>query len=335
MLLAMNAYIQGHIAHITRNFHRWCYVHLVVSTFSFLILVCWGIPFCMLGFIGNIIFNPVLALFLCLSTVLFFTEVCLIPNGPIIYALDTLSNLWLYALSLSTNLALEVPCAQPSAVTMGAIACGVIVVMLAQTTYAKKNLYLIAILTGGFMLSQQQVTEICSHDLPCAKESLRIIKQNNKLIIIDPGCLGRYLSAPSFVQYTLIPHIIQKFGTHTIEHLVLLKPGKLTFDAVLMLMQRAKVNHMYIPLWNGTLSKSGLYSFMRLKEKAATCNTELHRLNKSELTLLHDTHGTITLKPLHMQMQKGPIQFNAFCICHTIDKQSVTFYPSQYKQANL
>lgn len=321
---------------LKRNFHRWCYVHLVVSTFSFLILVCWGIPFCLLGFIGNVIFNPVLALFLCLSTVLFFTEICLIPNGYIIYALDILSNLWLYALSLSTNLELEIPCAQPSAITMATIACGVVIVMLAQTTYAKKNCYLIAILAGGFALSQQQVTQFCTQSLPCAKEALHIIKQNSTLIIVDPGCLGRYISAPSFVQYILVPHIIQQFGTHTIDHLVLLKPGKLTFDAVLTLMQRATVKHIYIPLWQGDLSKSGLYSFMRMKEKAALCNTELHRLNKNEFTLLHDAHGSVTLKPLNTRLKKGPIQFNAFCICHTIDKQSVTFYPSQYnKLANL
>lgn len=331
----MKTYIKSLIANLKRNFHRGCYVHLVVSTFSFLILVYWGIPFCLLGFIGNVIFNPVLALFLCLSTVLFFTEICLIPNSYIIYALDTLNRAWLYVMSLSTNLDLEIPCAQPSTITMGTIACGVIVVMLAQTTYAKKNLYLIAIITGGFMLSQNQVTEFCTQNLPCAKEAIHIIKQNNKLIIIDPGCLGRYLSAPSFVQYTLVPHIIQKFGTHTIEHLVLLKPGKLTFDAVLMLMQRATVKHIYIPHWQGTLSKSGLYSFMRMKEKAAFCNTRLHRLNKHDLIILHDTHGTVTIKSLQTQIQKGPIQFNAFCICHTIDKQSVTFYPSQYKPANL
>lgn len=327
--------IQALFASLKRNFHRWCYVHLVVSTFSFLILVCWGIPFCLLGFVGNVIFNPVLALFLCLCAILFFTEICFIPNGYIIYALEILSNLWLYVLGLSTNLELEVPCAQPSTVTMGAIACGVIVVMLAQASYARKNIYLITILAGGFTLSQQQVIEYSTEDLPCAQGSLHIIKHNNQLLIIDPGHLGRYLSAPSFVQYTLVPHIIQKFGTHTIDHLVLLKPGKLTFDAVLTLMQRATVKNLYLPLWQGKLSKSGLYSFMRMKEKAALCNTTLHRLSKNECTLLHDAHGVISIKPLNTQLQKGDIQFNAFCICHTIDKQSVTFYPSQYKPSNI
>ena len=327
--------IQALFTNLKRNFHRRCYVHLVVSTFSFLILVCWGIPFCLLGFIGNVIFNPILALFLCLSTVLFFTEICMIPNYYIIYALDLLTGAWLYILGLSTDLNLEVPCAQPSAITLGAITCGVVVVMLAQTSYALKNLYLIAILAGGFMLSQQAVIEYYTHDLPCAQESLHIIKHNTKLVVIDPGCLGRYLSAPSYVQYTLVPHIIQKFGTHTIDHLVLLKPGKLTFDAVLTLMQRATVKHIYLPLWEGKLSKSGLFSFMRMKEKAALCDTQLHRLTKNEIFLLHDPHGTVTVKPLHTQLQKGPIQFNAFCICHTIDKQSVTFYPSQYKLVTI
>jgi hypothetical protein len=207
--------------------------------------------------------------------------------------------------------------------------------MLLHITHARKNALLIALLIGGFTFSQQHVVDYYNEELPCAKETLHIIKHADTLVVIDPGCLGRSLSAVSFVQYTLIPHIIQTFGTHTIDHLILLKPGKLTFDAVLALMERAKVKHIYIPVWQGSLSKSGLYTFMRIKEKAALSGTALHRLNKQELTIIHDAKATIRIKNLQSQLQKGPIQFNAFCICHTIDKQSVTLYPSQYKPSNI
>ena len=322
--------INRFLTRLKHNFHRWCYVHLAVSTFSFLILVCQGIPFCILGFIGNVIFNPVLAFFLCLSALLFFTEMFCIPNGYIMYCMELVSRAWLFVLNLSTDVKFEIPCAQPSPVIMATVLCGAIVIILLKTSYLRKNICFILLLCGSFFISQQQVDTYCTEDLACAKELLHIIKHTNQLIIIDPGCLGRYLSAPSYVQYTLLPHLIQKYGTHTIDHLILLKPGKLVFDAVLALLQRATIKNLYIPLWQGNLSKSGIYAFMRLKEKAALCDMQIHRLSQREMYILHDAHSTLSIKPLGTQIKKGPIQFNAFCICHTIDKQSVTFYPSQY-----
>jgi hypothetical protein len=319
------------VAHIPGTIHRWCYVHLTVSMFSFIILVCWGIPFSLLGFLGNAIFNPVLALFLGLSSLLFFTELLYIPNTYIAYALDMLSRAWLYALTLHTNLNVEIPCAQPSVLTLATLICGTAVIMLLRITYFRKNILLVALLCCGLLVSQREVATYCTDELPCGKETMHIIKHNEQLIVIDPGCLGRSLSAISYAQHTLIPHIIQHYGTHTIDHLIILKPGKLCFDAVLALLQRTVIKHIYIPLWEGSLSKSGLFTFMHLKEQAALQETRIHRLSQQELLLVHDHNGSLLLKPLHKVICRGPIKFNAFCICHTIDKQSVTFYPSDYR----
>jgi hypothetical protein len=324
--------IRSFLAKYMASMPRWCYIHLTVSAFSFLILICNGIPCCLLGFIGNAVFNPFLSLFLFLSAFLLITEICYIPNGPLIYLLDKLSSFWLYLLQLHVGPTTEIPCAQPSVLAATAIFCAILLIMLLSCSYTKKSFYLVLLMVGScFFLRQKVVTSIVE-PLPCGKEQLYLIKEGQSLTIIDPGCLGRSLSAVSFVQYTLMPHIVANFGTHTIEHLFLMKPGKLTFDAALALMQKARIKHLYIPLWQGELSKSGLRAFMELKEAAVAAGSRIHRPQKESAVIFCNDKASLTLEPLSVEMKKSTIRFNTFCLCHTVDNRSVTFYPSQYKE---
>ncbi len=309
---------------------KWIYIHLVISIYSFLILVCWGIPFCPMSFVGNLIFGPVLTLFLGLSTLLFFTELCFIPNGYIALLLDIISHSWLWTLNYYSLQHLQIPCARPSIMVMSTLFCAAFIVILLRASYIKKNVYLCLMLISSFWLAgQHPITDEIEH-LPCANGNLHIVKTADHLIVVDPGCLGRYISAPSFVQFTLMPHLVQKYGTYTIDHLILLQPGKLTFDAVQAIVQKGSIKHLYIPLWQGQLSKSGLISFMRMKEQAEQQSTVIHRLNNHEITLIKNKRTNLSIKPVQEEIKKTSINFKAFCVGNTIDKQSVTFYPSKY-----
>lgn len=329
MLMAM---IHTFIAKYRARIPQWCYIHLTVSAFSFLILICNGIPCCLLGFIGNAVFNPFLSLFLFISIFIFITEICCMPNGILIYLLDILSNFWLSLLQLHVGPTTEIPCAQPSILAAAAIFCAIIIIMLMQKTYIQKSLYLVALMISSCFFLREKVIPSAIQYVPCGKEHLVLIKNGSSLVIIDPGCLGRSLSAVSFVQYTLIPHIIAHFGTHTIDRLLIMKPGKLTFDAALALVQKTRINHIYIPLWQGELSKSGLRSYMQLKNAALQAGTQIHRIDKASLSFTAGQDALFTLEPLSKPIQKGTIHFNSFSVCHTVDNRPVTFYPSQYKE---
>ncbi len=316
--------------HFAEKFTKWIYVQLVISIYSFLILVSWGIPFCPMSFVGNLVFGPVLTLFLGLSTLLFFTEICFIPNGYIASLLDIVSNCWLWVLSYCSLQHLQIPCARPSILVMCTLFCAAFIVILLRTSYIKKNVYLCVMLVASFLLAGQHPINDEIEQLPCANGNLHIIKTAENLIIVDPGCLGRYISAPSFVQFTLMPHLIQKYGTNIIDHLILLQPGKLTFDAVQTIAQKGSIKHLYIPLWQGQLSKSGLISFMRMKEQVEQQGTAIHRLGNHEITLIKNKRTNLSIKPVQEEIKKTSITFEAFCVGNTIDKQPVKFYPSKY-----
>ena len=68
--------------------------------------------------------------------------------------------------------------------------------------------------------------------LACNKGTVTIIASSNQLIVIDPGVIGRRLSAPSWCEYTLMPHLVKKYGTTVIDQLIILQPNKIIFDAL-------------------------------------------------------------------------------------------------------
>lgn len=317
--------------HLSKKIERYTYIHLVVSLYSFLILVCWGIPFCPMSFVGNLIFGPILTLFLGISTLLFFTEICLIPNSYLVQLLELVSNAWLWILHSVPLQRLHIPCAQPSHIVMATLFLAGVIIVIMRTSYIKKSLYICLMLISSFILTDKQTVRHKIENLPCAHGALHIIKTSGQLIIVDPGCLGRYISAPSFVQYNLMPHLVNKYGTNTIDHLILLQPGKLTFDATQAIMQKGFIKHVYIPYWHGALSKSGLCAYMRMKELAELHETKVHRLGNHEITLLKNNITDLAIYPTQQEIKKSTITFQAFCVGNIIDKQHVTFYPAKYK----
>ena len=88
--------------------------------------------------------------------------------------------------------------------------------------------------------------------IPCHNGSLTIIAHNNSLTIVDPGFLGQRISAPTWVEYTLIPLLLKKYGHTTIAHLIILQPTIITFEALDALSNHAIIETLYIPSWQGT-----------------------------------------------------------------------------------
>lgn len=66
-----------------------------------------------------------------------------------------------------------------------------------------------------------------------------------KLVLVDPGVIGQRISSCSWIEYTLIPHIIKTTGKTRINHIILLQPNKVTFDAIALLCTKIEVKNIY------------------------------------------------------------------------------------------
>ena len=234
---------------------RYFYIQLVIAIYSYLILVCWGLTFTPLSFVGNLIFNPVLTLFLGLAILLFFTELCYIPNQPIVYLLEQFSQAWLYLLSLGSTDTCTITCAKPPYLVIAIIGCATSIIMLQQSSYFKKNIALMLLVTAGLWIMSCPPRTTSLKEIPCTQGKIYALSTQHELILIDPGYLGRYISAPDFVEYNLIPILTQDYGTHTIDHLILLQPGQILLQAVTKLLEKTNIKHIYVPIWHGTTNK--------------------------------------------------------------------------------
>jgi hypothetical protein len=320
-----------YITKLKNHFARLFYIQLVMSIYSMIIVVFWGIPFCPLSFLGNILFSPVLTIFLGLCTLLFFTELCFIPNKYIIYLIEIISSWWIYVLQLGSTTAYNITFAKPSYLLVITMAYATFFVIIQPIDYKKKNIYLICILGLSFwLMAQPQIFCPTVIDVPCTQGNLYLIKNNNELMIVDPGYLGRYVSAQSYVEYTLLPTIRMRYGTETIDHIIILQPSLNLFHAINKLLQIAKVKHIYVPIWHGQDTQKISHAFIKMKELAKNKKCTIHRLSKSDYPISFCSNAVIELQQLNEQLSTSHFSYEAYALVGTIDNQPFTFYPAKY-----
>ncbi len=309
-----------------------CYIQLVVSIFSFLITVFWGISFSPLSLLGNIFFSPILIIFLGLSTLLFFTELLFIPNQYIAYALNFVSYWWIFLLKCGPGNTYNITSTPPSYLLTATIICITFIIILQNYRPITKCYLLLLIISISYCYMQEHARKPSITEIPCNKGALHIVAADDMLTVIDPGYLGRSIAAESFVEYTLIPSLAQLYGTSVIDHLVLLQPGTTTFKAAKKIIELCQVKNIYIPMWQQQDNNAIAGSFMRMKELAYTRNCCLHRLRASEYILSKKNNHAIELHALPTTISSSGIRYTAYEARGSIDNKTFTFYPAKYTQ---
>lgn len=309
-------------------------LQLFLTLFSLPILIYWGLPFSLLSPIGNLIFGPVLTFFLFLSSLIFFCELLSLPNSLFIYALEKTTNWWL-TIMYADNQRWLIGFAKPSAVILALVVIASIAIMLIKKTATIKKsilcfILLFACLSFYMRLTQSQKTEIKT--IACNKGELTIIAGAHGCIVIDPGYLGQRIAAPSWIQYTFIPYIIKEFGSTTINHLIVLHPSGLVFQALERLCTKINIKNIYLVYWSGQMSPGSLRNYGKFKQAALHHGTSITRLGHQPLIIENDAH--IALEPLQTWIHYQSISYPAFA-CHTqIDNKDITIYSAKYINKN-
>jgi hypothetical protein len=278
-----------------------CFVTLV----SLPILIAWGLPLSIATPVGNIIFSPFLTAFLLFSSLIFITELIGIPNSILIYCLETIHSTWNYLLSYGTH-AWLLYYKLPSYYILVILGCIPFIIILHKKTRVAHIAFIsLCILISTTLALTYCPQEYAVHEIDCLGKSITLITSQRETILIDTGALGRKLSTPSWVEYTLIPLLAQEYGINTLDHVVLLKPGKMVFDAADTLCKHARVNNVYMITWNGDAQKNLLRSYFTLKKTIEQSSARLHRIGYRTTSLqldedhnvmfeLTDSHGTYT-----------------------------------------
>jgi len=322
------------ITKIQRWFLRFIQVQLFITTISLPILLSWGLPISLLSPLGNLIFFPVLVLFLLLSSLVFFFEIIHIPNEWLIYCLEKVTLAWFSILSIGNGATALIGFSKPPKlflIALPLLTFGIIYNKRTNSLGRSIILLFFLLVSACIYLKLINKTETLIKQIPCNNGSITLIHTKGTTTVIDPGVIGRKVSASSWVNYTLVPEIIQKGGSNRIDHLILLQPGIRIFNAVEKLCNSTKIKNIYLIRWKGKLNKNGWRSFFFMKRAAKKQGTRITEIGRWKRTVHLSETAKLTIEPVEQQLSYQEATYPAVRISGQIDNQTFTFYSAKYK----
>lgn len=215
-------------------------LQLFLNIISFVILIQWGLPISIMSPIGNILFAPMLTIFLILSSLVFFTELLSISNWLLTISLEVFTNFWIKLLNLSCE-SWKISYAKPH------LAISVIGIILSIIVYKhngiknnfNKLIYLILIFILMILSTKINIFSNNSNFLTYQNEKIEIILDRNKVIITDNGLLEK--ASWYWIQYNLITYLIQKYGHTNIERLEIKNMNKKIYTNLKILSKKCNI----------------------------------------------------------------------------------------------
>lgn len=218
-------------------------IQFFLTIISLPILINWGLPVSLASTIGNIIFAPILTIFLFISSLIFFFELLGFSNDLLIYFLDQITSLWYKLLSLgSTKWLLTFPRASYLILILFPLIALLVLQHKKLNNLRNSTIcFALILLFAGIYLKTLNITDTLE-TLENNNKKIIINYKDKKINLIDHGALGRSSSPNSWLEYNLIPHLIKKFGHSEINKIEISNINFRTIKAVECLSQKTKIN---------------------------------------------------------------------------------------------
>lgn len=309
------------------------HIQLFVSIVSLPILVTWGLPISSMAPVGNLLFGPFLTLFLGISCIIFFTELFFIPNGIFIWCLEQVTTFWQYMLGYGSKTWLLSFCRPSPWFFVFLLIATIGVVYHKRLQDIKHSSFCFALLLAisyGYLVFLNTPNYAIAQ-IPCNNAQVTIIKTPKSFSIIDPGIIGRRISATSWVEYSLLPAVRSAYGVDAIDNLILLAPGIVLFDAVTELMRIIPIKTIYMPVWQGQTPPGLLSAYRKMKDAAIKQNVNIERFSKKSLNLSLDKVSTLSITPLDAQCAYRTVKYPAAKVIGLLPEDGITLYSNKYK----
>lgn len=309
---------------------RFLYVQLFVTLISLPILIAWGMPLSLLTFVGNLIFNQVLMIFLLLSSLVFFGEILSLPTSWPAYLLEKLTQWWLWVMDKAGHewlMALPVP---PWYI-IGIIALCTLALCHARSIRSPiKGVMALTILFITIFLGLRffYIPHTQLHQLACNNKTVPILCAQGKIIVIDPGVIGSRISARSWCEYTLCQSLAQKMGASSIDHFILMQPNILIFDALTSLCQKITIKTIYIPWWNGRVPHRLWRAYATFQHTAKEQGIRIVRIGSYPITI-ELPKDRLRIKPLKKRVKGDGFDYPCLQVTGKVDKVKVNIYSAK------
>jgi hypothetical protein len=257
---------------INRYILNFIQTQLIVTIAAIPILVNCGLSISLMTFIANLLFSPVLTIFLMLSALVFFTQLLHIPNHLLIILLDRFTQLWDQVLACGKHDWLIEFCKPPAYMLL---AIPVATIILFYAIKCRTAIMRIGVMTGMLFVSitglwlLPRIYSRPLNDTNTLQSSKITIhrNENGKFTLIDNGFFSRHHSPEKVVEFDLKPYLVKQFGTIHFKELIFIRPGQRTFVGAKALCTLFTVDKITIPYFEKKLSKGGWRAFFDLKRK--------------------------------------------------------------------
>lgn len=232
------------IKKITNWLSSFLELQLIISLLSLPVLIYWGIAIsCMLP-LANIIFSPLLALFLWCSCLLTLCSIFRIPSTWLTIILDWIAILWHYILSF----------AQPNwligfqyRMFWFAFPLGILIIFVYTFFYpTRKKSLLFLLCCTGLLFSLRWITLRKNDFYKVDDLEMYVLRIHNKTFLFDSGALCSKQNFYSWIDYTIIPALIKSGGITTIDTLILCKQSKNLVKIAQQFCQQTLVKHVLV-----------------------------------------------------------------------------------------
>lgn len=226
--------------------------------------------------------------------------------------------------------------AQPSYIMLILIPLGALVILhLKKIKYVLQSVICLTLLLLLFCTYIQVAHSktFSIETFACNKGEITIIHDHAQLIVIDPGVIGQRISAPSWIEFTLIPHLIKMSGKTTIDYLILMQPNGSLFQAIAVLSKKIKVKKILLVCWQGTLTKREWAYFFDLKRAAQENNTQFERITHKNMHIKLSGQNKIFINSLEKQITQKDITYPALCVQCSINEKAIEVYSYKYEKS--
>lgn len=264
-------------------------LQLIISLLSLPVLIDWGLAISYMLPLANLIFTPLLALFLWCSCLFTLCVVIHAPSNWLATILDHIAQIWFYFLSFS----------QPNWLVgfnqkMFWISSSIAIFLIITYTFFypnKKRSLIILISCCVFLFATRWLSQKnCLYKI----ENLPMyaLRLNDKILIIDNGALSSKQNFYSWIDYTILPKLVKTDGITIVDTLILYKPNKKLVKAALQFAQQTMIKTILVT------TKHGCYQAMKEAFKDSAINVIPIYYNTSKKSFLLNTNTKKTPLPL-------------------------------------
>lgn len=293
------------INHFYASACRWL-IHVItfqlfISLMSLPLLITWGLPLSLLSPLGNSIFNPLLAFFLLISSLLFIAELLYLPNQWLCWLLEKTNNLFIITSTYGDSSWLvgirQLP--TPLLFCIPLIGLWIILTPRLHRQGARAlalSATLIVIFAGTYITDRPYLGTCASNH---KHAPLIIAYTDHTLAVFDQGALSASSRCHSWWDYTVMSHIIKKTGKTTIDYLVCLQPSSRTLEGITFIANITPLRHVILVLSQHTKNalQEELHSLINeLSLKKISCTLQILE-RQEQLTSLADTTSQASSTP--------------------------------------